>query len=489
MPMFWLAFWGALAGMAFVTIVLVAAMPWIGKVLLNALTDRLTTSLVDTKYTLNLGSMLNLLRRADPQVFLENVMRATKTQAISRPMGTPKVFSHWEHLIFNPAQLKRMPTQDPHHIDTRIVIGPKAQKPLKVDIPILITGMSYGGALSAKTKVALALGANGAGTATNTGENYLPAERDAAKKLIVQYHRGDWPNSAQNHPEWLESADAIEIQIGQGAQAAAEMKQAARVVTDQMREVMGLKPDQDALIRTRLKGVNSAAEFADLVGRLKEQYPIPVGVKLAPSGRLIDDLDILIQAQPDFITLDGGEGGTHGGPPILQDDFGLPLMAAIHWTDQYLKEHGVRHRISIIAAGGLRTPGNFLKAIAIGADGVYIGFAALMAMAASQARHVLPWAPPGALFYETGPSRNRLNVDQAARGLTNFLLSCTDELKQAVVALGLESVRQVSRDDLIALDNGVAEMAGVPSIVRSQTQPPWMETSPERPQAQTTSPH
>jgi glutamate synthase domain-containing protein 2 len=465
MPTFWTVFFAVLAAAVAVGLVLLAVMPTLDRYLMNRLADRLLRAVVDTKYPMNLASFLSLARRANPQVFLENMLRAEKPTALERPMGTPLEFSPWDQLKFNPAQVHRLPTPEDVAIATDVTLGPRAARPLHVAIPILITGMSYGGALSARTKRALALGANQAGTATNTGENFLPDERRAAERLIVQYHRGDWPLSAQHHPEWLEQADAIEIQIGQGAQAGVSLRSRAANVTPEMQAVMGLKPGEDAVIRSRLQGVDGPRDLIRLVRDLKDRYPVPVGVKLAPSGRLADDLAYLVEAEPHFLTLDGGEGGTHGGPPILQDDFGLPLMAAIHWTDQYLREQRVRHRVQIIAAGGLRTPGHFLKAMALGADAVYIGFAALMAMAASQAVRVLPWAPPEALFYESGPKKDRLDVDRAAEGLANFLKAATDEMRYGAMALGHTALADVSRDDLIGLDPWTAAIAGVPSMV------------------------
>lgn len=464
MTLFWSVFLGALAALALFSVVMVAAMPFIDKWMLNLTMDRILKSLVDTRYSMNLGNALSLVRRGGPQTFLENMVRATKPSAMERPMGTPRELSHWEHLMFTPAQIHKFPTASRSKLDTSVIIGARASKPLKCAMPILIAGMSYGGALSANTKVALARGASDAGTATNTGENYLPAEREAADRLIVQYHRGTWPLSTQNHPEWLEKADAIEIQIGQGAQAGAEMKSSATRISPEMRRTMGLSEGDDAVISARLKGVDTPDDLVGLIRRLKKRYPVPVGIKYSVGAHLREDLELILPAGPDFIVLDGGEGGTHGGPPILQDDFGLPLIAAIPWADQVLRDHGVRHDVTLIAAGGLRTPGQFLKAIALGADAVYIGFAALMAMASSQARNVLPWAPPEAIFWESGTQKHALDTVQAAENLTNYLKSCDQELQIGLQSLGYHRIDQVEKSDLFALDPWTAAITGVAPI-------------------------
>ncbi len=478
MGLFWLAVAAVLTAVMVLVLLSLVLMPLLDPWLMNVTADRLLKSLVRTPYTLNLGSFLSLMRRGGPQVFLENMMRATQSTTITRPMGTPRVFSHWEHLVFNPAQVAHLPAPSRDDVDLAVTIGPAARIPLGVDIPILIAAMSYGGALSAATKVALAHGASDAGTATNTGESYLPAERQAATRLIVQYHRGSWPLSAQNHPEWLEHADAIEIQLGQGAQAAAEITTPADKVTPESRRVMGLPPGQDAVIRSRFNGVRDAADLVRLIERLKDRYAVPVGVKLAVGGTLRTDLDLLLEAPLDFITLDGGEGGTHGGPPILQDDFGIPLMAAVAWTDDLLRERRRRHHISVLAAGGLKTPGEFLKALALGADAVYVGFAALMALAAAQMTRVLPWAPPEALFYESGPSKQRLETVPAAAALTRFLASSADEMRYGVQALGHTRLAELGRDDMVALDPWVAAITGVKSLTDAEFPPEAGATAP-----------
>ncbi|AUW93946.1 hypothetical protein BXT84_08290 [Sulfobacillus thermotolerans] len=464
---FWQIFGATLFALSLFSIAVALLMPYLEMSLFNALSDRFLKKALTTRYMTSLTSAWSLMRRANPQIFIENSLRATQDTAIGRPMGTPLTFSHWEQLVFNPAQIARMPTRRREDVSLHTIIGPKSQHPLTTDIPLLIAGMSYGGALSLKTKIALAMGANAAGTATNTGEAYLPEERDTAKRLIVQYHRGTWPLSAQNHPEYLDTADAIEIQIGQGAQAGAAM--ATNSVDKEMQKYFGLKDGDRAVVAARLRGVESPKDFVQLVQKLKGRHGVPVGVKLAPSGWLEDDLEVLLEASVDFLVLDGGEGGTHSGPPILQDDFGLPTMAAISEADAYLKSQGVRDKISIIAAGGLRSPGDYLKAMAIGADAVYIGYAALMALSAAEAVKVLPFAPPEDLLYHKGQHQHELDVDRAANHLAHFLRSSCDEMRYGVQALGKTDVHDVNRHDLVALDPWTAQMAKVRSIVR-----PWL---------------
>ena len=489
MPLWWTVFWAASAALAVGSVGFLVFNGLVARLVMRSLYRYGMRELTGARYPMNLGSMLNLLRRADPQVFLENMLRTRSDQPLSRPMGGPTRTSPWGQLVFNPAQVAKLPTPTAAAIDMRVTIGPKAKRSLDCDIPILITGMSFAGALSERTKIALADAASAAGTATNTGENYLPAERHHAKRLIVQYHRGTWPKSAQNYAPWLEQADAIEVQVGQGAQAAATRRTPSHRLTPEMRAVMGLAPGEDAVIETRLKGIHHSEDVVQRIADLKARYSVPVGVKFAPSARLLDDLHLVMAAEPDFITLDGGEGGTHGGPPILQDHFGLPLMAALSWTHSYLQDRGLRHRVSIIAAGGLRTPGDFLKAMALGADAVYIGYAAVMAMAAVEAPQVMPWAPPEALFYASGPSRQRMQIGRASQALTHFLKSSTAEMAFGVEALGLTRVADVGPDDVVALDPWTARLAGVPSLVDHRPRVESWERSPHREHQPEHAPH
>ncbi len=187
--------------------------------------------------------------------------------------------------------------------------------------------------MSLQARLALAQASATVGTATNSGEGvYIPEERELARHYIIQYHRGTWPTSPQYHWEVFEQADAIEIQISQGAQGAAPMTDHPHAILPEMRRRFGLKPEGEAKIAARLDGVNQPEDLIDLVYRLKGRFSVPVGIKFAATNQLEREVPFYIEAGVDSLTLDGTEGGTHGGPPVLQDAMGLPTLWAIART-------------------------------------------------------------------------------------------------------------------------------------------------------------
>ncbi|REJ32424.1 MAG: FMN-binding glutamate synthase family protein, partial [Bacillota bacterium] len=159
--------------------------------------------------------------------------------------------------------------------------------------------------------------------------------------------------------------------------------------------------------------------------------------------------------------VDGAEGATHGGPPILQDDLGLPTLHALARTVRYLEQAGAKDDVSIIASGGLVTPGHFLKALALGADAVYIGTIALLATLHTQMLKAAPVEPAVQVALYTGRYSEDFDVDQGAQSLANFLRSCVREMELAVYALGKTAFRQLERSDLCSVDPEIARMCGI----------------------------
>jgi glutamate synthase domain-containing protein 2 len=424
----------------------------------NESVDKAITRIVRDQYTENLFEMVPSGQKVGVVNLMEIAMRAKHGTPVPRPLGSPIHFSPWDKLLFNPVHLFRMPTPENVGISTSVTIGPRARKPLTVSIPILIGAMSFGGALSKNAKIALAKAATAAGTATNTGEaGLMEEERATAALLIGQYNRGGWMNT----PVKYKRLDAIEIQLGQGAQGSSPQRTTAKNIGEDYREVFGLQEGEDAVIHSRLPGVNHADDFIRLVRKLRDETGVPVGLKIAATHHLEKELRIAAEAGVDFITVDGAEGGTHGGAPTLQDDLGLPTLFAISRAHAFLASKGLTRNISLIATGGLTTPGKMLKAMALGADCVYIGTAAIMAMICDQIVETMPFEPPTSLVVYTGKMTDQLDVEASAQNLFRYLNACVREMELVAISLGKTALSDLSKSDLCCLDPFVAKATGI----------------------------
>jgi glutamate synthase domain-containing protein 2 len=183
---------------------------------------------------------------------------------------------------------------------------------------------------------------------------------------------------------------------------------------------------------------------------------------MAAGKYLEDDLDIAVESGVDYIAIDGCEAGTRGSAPILQDDFGLPTLFALIRADNYFRKHNLKGKISLIVSGGLVNPGHYLKALALGADAVYIGTIALFAMAHTEVLKALPWEPPPDVVWYKGKASHKLNVNKGAQNISKYLLSCNHEMKDGIIALGKRSIQQLDKEDLFALDHYTSEIVGIP---------------------------
>jgi glutamate synthase domain-containing protein 2 len=424
----------------------------------NETADKTLNRIIKDQYIENLFELVPAVKKVNPINLVELAMRAVQDAPVSRPLGSHIHFSPWDKLLFNPVHLFNLPTPENVGIQTSATIGHRAKKPLTISIPVMIAAMSFGGALSKNAKIALAKGATMAGTATNSGEaGLLKEEREAAQLFIGQYNRGGWLNS----PEKYRLLDAIEIQLGQGAQGSTNQRTTAINIGEDYQEVFGLKDGEDAIIHSRLPGVNTKDEFIGLVRRLKHETGVPVGLKIAASHHLEKELGIALEAGVDFITLDGAEGGTHGGSPTLQDDVGLPTLFAITRAVEFLTNKKARQDVNIIAAGGLVTPGQMLKALALGADAVYIGTAAIMALVSEQMVESAPFEPPTSLVVYSGKMTDSLDVEKGAQSLFRYLNACIREMKQVAVSLGKTTLTDLSKSDLCCLDPFLAKATGI----------------------------
>ncbi|KJS82511.1 MAG: glutamate synthase [Peptococcaceae bacterium BICA1-8] len=432
---------------------------WLGRKAFKKGTNSFLKRLMVDKYPENLWEFVSASRKFGLQTIVETNLRTQEGKMIKRPLGSPKKFPNLNNVMFNFAQLHTLPTDEGIIPDTTVTIGPCAQKPLQLKMPIMIAAMAYGLSLSEKAKVALAKGSALAGIATNTGEGpFLPSERQAADKLILQYNRGKWSKSK----EVLQAADMIELYFGQGATGGVGHYIENKEIDWLVRQRMGLKWREKGVIHAALPQIRNPQGLKKLIEELREiTGGVPIGGKIAAGKNLERDLEILADAQVDFITVSGTEAGTKNAPTILEDDFGLPLFWALCRASTFLNKHNLKDKISLIVEGGLATPGDFLKAIALGADAVYIGSIALFAMSHTQVLKALPWEPPPEVVFFKGKYQNKLKVEKSAQNLFKFLTSCQEEMQEGIRALGKTNIRQINKEDLFALDPVTAETAGI----------------------------
>ncbi|MBN2909467.1 FMN-binding glutamate synthase family protein [Polycladomyces sp. WAk] len=456
MNVFWLTFLATLA--VTITILLLFFVSY--RFLFKKMAGRIIRLILTETYSKNIWELISSgMLRFKPQKIVEMALRAEEKEGIVRSLGSPKKMVGFEGLMFLPAQLAVMPTKEDYHIQTKTVIGPRAERPLQLEIPLLIGGMGAGTGVSERIKLAIAKGATAAGTATNTGDGpFLPEERKWADKLVVQYSQAGWIRD----PQELEQADMIEIRVGSGASAGISYESPLQRMSEASRQWKGLQPGGPARIRSRIPGVDRPENWRELVANLREMTGgVPIGVKLVPS-RVEEDIECALDADVDFITIDGAQAGIKESAPILQDDFGLPTLRGLVRTVKVLREKRALQRVSVIVSGGLYTPGDYLKAIALGADAVALGTTVLLAAIHTQITKVLPWEPLSQLAWAEGDFANRLDVEKAARNVANLLRSSVEEMKIAVTCLGKKAIHEVNQDDLVALDPFTARIAEVP---------------------------
>lgn len=442
---------------------------WLNRTLIKGITNNFVHRLMVDPYDENLWEPVSASKKVGIQNIIEANLRSQRGKVIKRPLGSPKNFPNLDNVMFDTAQLYRLPVDERQPIDTSVTIGPMAAKPLTIQMPIMISAMAYGIALSSQVKIALAKGSSIAGTATNSGGGaFLPEERAVANKFIVQYVRGKWNKSEAI----FRQADAIEIQLGQGASGGLGGIVPSKEISWKVKKALGVKWSNPAVVNATLPGMGQKNHLVKLVSLLREvSQGVPVGVKMAPGKYLEKDMELALGAGVDFIVLDGAEAGSKGTPPILQDDFGLPTLFALARGVKFLEKHRCKNRVSLIASGGFYNPGQMLKALALGADAVYIGAIALFGVSHTESLKALPFEPPTAVTFDTGVFNKKFDSEKGAKNISNFLISCDEEIKEGIRALGKTSLGQVNKSDLFALDDTTAKILDIPVGYREISHP------------------
>jgi len=423
--------------------------------IINQVADNAMTRLLKDDYEQNLAELFPSLKRFSILNLIEMSIRAENGEAIVRPLGSPKHFLGYDNLMFSPRQMTQLSLPEDAEIDMSVTIGPYAEKPLVIAIPLMIGAMAYGLAMSEQAKLALAKASKILQTATCSGEGpFLPEEPVEAGKYILQICRWSWGGRTDQQ---IATADMLEVQMGQGADMGTA-RIAAKDLVGRARILSGLAPDEPAISLPAPPGVESPEDWPAFMKTLRQRAKgIPLALKIMATDRLEEELAVAVDLGFDAVIIDGAGGGSHATTPIKQDDFGLPSLHALIRAKRYLKNT----QISLVVAGGYFTPGQCLKALALGADAIYLGTIPLLALAHNQATKVTPWEPPTTLVYYNSPNNTELNVDQAATSVTNVLKAMVLEMEEAMRALGKTSLKELSPDDLVALDSLTAEITGV----------------------------
>lgn len=380
---------------------------------------------------------------------------AVTGRTIGGAMGTQMPMPGWDDILLLGAQLNPPPLEDNAPVETRTVIGKHAKKPMVLESPVYISHMSFG-ALSKETKIVLAKGSALAKTAMCSGEGgILPEEKAASYKYIFEYI----PNKYSVTEENLKTSDAIEIKIGQGTKPGMGGHLPGEKVTPEIAALRGKKPGEDVQSPSKFPEINSKEDLKAMVDILRELSDgRPIGIKIA-AGRIEQDLEHCVFAEPDFITIDGRGGATGSSPFFLREATTVPTIYALSRARKYLDS--VHSDIALVITGGLRVSPDFAKALAMGADAVAIASAALIAAACQQYRICGSGNCPVGIATQNPELRARLNMEAAAQRVANFLNVSLSELKTFARITGHSSVHDLSLSDLITLDKDIEEFTGI----------------------------
>ncbi len=363
----------------------------------------------------------------------------------------------FDDLVFIPKQLTGRPVDYfREEIISETIIGKSSKHPLKLKIPIMIGAMSFG-ALSKEAKIALAKGASLAGTSTNTGEGgMLPEERENANILIVQYSTGRFGIT----DEVLKAADAIEIKIGQGGKPGQGGLLPADKVTEDIAKIRNVPMGKDIHSPPAHPDIFSVDDLRKKVKWLRELTGgKPIIIKLG-AGDVEEDVKLAMKAEPDAIAVDGMEGGTGAAPRIMLDDFGIPTLAAVVKARKAMGSA----KQELIVAGGLSKGADVAKALALGADAVYMATPCLVAMGCTYCKMCYKGKCPFGITTQDPELRAKLSIGDAAKNVANFLMACTEEVKMAAAACGKRNIHGLNREDLRSISLIAKEVTGIPLV-------------------------
>ncbi len=385
-----------------------------------------------------------------------------------RGCGTPQRFPNFDDLLMLPSQLTRM-SIDTYREDcqTQTVLGARtATKPLVLETPVMISGMSYG-ALSKEAKIALAKATDIVGTSINNGEGgLLPEERANSYKQVVQILPSRMGFTLRN----IEAADALEIIVGIGAKPGLSGHLMASKITKEIAEFRQLPEGIDLHSHPRHGDIFGADDLCLKMDELRDitNSEIPIFLKLA-AGRVWEDVKIAVKAGVDGIVIDGSEAGTGAAPVVASNNLGVPTLPALVQAVRSLEDMGVKEEISLIVSGGIKDGADVAKALALGADAVAIGTGAMIAMGCVVCLRCHEGKCAFGIGTQDPELRKRLDIEAAAQRVANYIQAMTIEATILAKAAGKTKLSSLEREDLRSLTLESCAMTGIPLVGSNYT--------------------
>src|SRR6201988_1513645 len=413
----------------------------------------------------------------DPHSVAE-IHRAAQTGIYDiRGAGAKRKVPHFDDLLFLGASISRYPLEGYREkCGTDVVLGTRfAKKPIHLKIPITIAGMSFG-SLSAQAKEALGRGATQLGTSTTTGDGGMTAEERGHSKILVYQLL---PSRYGMNPDDLRQADAIEIVVGQGAKPGGGGMLLGQKISPRVAQMRDLPAGIDQRSACRHPDWTGPDDLEIKIDELPEitDWRIPIYVKIGAS-RTYYDVALAVKAGADAIVLDGMQGGTAASQEVFIEHVGIPILAAIPQAVESLMELDMHRKVQLIVSGGIRTGADVAKALALGADAVSIGVAALIALGDNAPEHDASYREIGSAAgyyddYQAGLDPAGISTQDPAlaarldpvlggRRLANYLRTLTLEAQTLARACGKSHVHTLEPEDLVALTIEAAAMARVP---------------------------
>jgi len=375
----------------------------------------------------------------------------------SASMGVDRnTLPKWEEIQFLPAQLARRPLLDNEAVNTKVTIGPKANKPLELDIPMFVSDMSFG-SLSLEAKIALSMGANSAGTGICSGEGgMLPEEQEHNSRYFYELASGKFGFSWDK----VVKAQAFHFKGGQGAKTGTGGHLPGHKVTEEIARVRGLNVGETAISPAAFPDLFTAEDFSKVAAEVRERTGgIPVGFKIAAS-HIEADIDFALEVGVDYIILDGRGGGTGSAPTILRNNINVPTIPALARARKHIDKVGAQD-VTLVITGGLRVAEDFAKAMMLGADAIAVSNSALQAIGCLGMRACSSNNCPVGIATQKKDLRQRLIIEASAQQLNNFFTASNDLVKVIARSCGYDNINKFNHDDLSTIDYNMHRLTGI----------------------------